>query len=56
MTTRAGTWIPEEDAKLIEGVTELGNDWVRVATRVPGRTYLRLSAPHLLSGERTLQG
>jgi hypothetical protein len=27
----------EEDAKQTEAVTELGNDWVRVAALVPGR-------------------
>jgi myb proto-oncogene protein len=32
-------WTPEEDAKLTEAVTEFGgNDWVRVAAMVPGRT------------------
>jgi hypothetical protein len=31
-------WSPEEDAKLTEAVTEFVNDWVRVATLVPGRT------------------
>jgi hypothetical protein len=35
---RVGKWAAEEDAKLIGAVTELGNDWVRVATLVPGRS------------------
>jgi myb proto-oncogene protein len=33
-----GKWTVEEDAKLAEAVTEFGNDWIRVATLVPGRT------------------
>jgi hypothetical protein len=33
-----GKWTPEEDAKLIATVMELGNDWVRVAALVPRRT------------------
>jgi hypothetical protein len=31
-------WTPEEDAKVIAGVREIGKDWLRVATLVPGRT------------------
>jgi myb proto-oncogene protein len=34
----SGKWTAEEDAKLTDAVTEFGNDWVRVAVRVPGRT------------------
>jgi hypothetical protein len=33
-----GAWTPGEDAKLTEAVTEHGNNWVQVATMVPGRT------------------
>jgi hypothetical protein len=33
-----GKWTPEEDAKLTEPVTQLGNNnWTRVAAMVPGR-------------------
>jgi hypothetical protein len=35
---KTGRWTAEEDAKLTGAVTELGNDWVRVAALVPGRT------------------
>jgi myb proto-oncogene protein len=31
-------WTAEEDVKLTEAVAEFGNDWVRVAALVPGRT------------------
>jgi hypothetical protein len=31
----------EEDAKLTEAVTEFGNEWVRVAALVPGRTNIK---------------
>jgi hypothetical protein len=34
----AGTWNPEEDRKLTKAVKMHGNDWVAVATLVPGRT------------------
>jgi hypothetical protein len=34
----AGRWKPEEDTKLAEAVEEHGNDWVRIAKLVPGRT------------------
>jgi hypothetical protein len=33
-----GLWSGEEEAKLISAVKNLGNDWVRVAAMVPGRT------------------
>jgi hypothetical protein len=33
-----GPWKPEEDAMLMDAVKRLGEDWVRVAARVPGRT------------------
>jgi hypothetical protein len=36
-SARSGKWTPEEDAKLTEAVTELGNDWAAVAAMVPGR-------------------
>jgi myb proto-oncogene protein len=36
-----GKWTVAEDAKLTEAVTEFGNDWVRVAALVPGRTNAR---------------
>jgi hypothetical protein len=36
--TRPRNWLPEEDAKLTEAVTELGNAWVAVAAIVPGRS------------------
>jgi hypothetical protein len=35
---KAGTWNPEEDRKLAKAVKIHGNDWVAVATLVPGRT------------------
>jgi hypothetical protein len=34
----SGRWTLQEDAKLAVAVTECGNEWVRVATLVPGRT------------------
>jgi myb proto-oncogene protein len=34
-------WTAEEDAKLTEAVAEFGNDWVRVAALVPGRTNIQ---------------
>jgi hypothetical protein len=34
-------WTVEEDGKLTEAVTELGNDWIGVATLVPGRTNVQ---------------
>jgi myb proto-oncogene protein len=34
----AGKWNSEEDAKLTEAVKKHGNNWVAVATLVPGRT------------------
>jgi hypothetical protein len=34
-------WTVEEDATLTEAVTNLGDDWVRVAMLVPGRTNLQ---------------
>jgi hypothetical protein len=33
-----GKWTLKEDAKLTEAVTDHGNNWVQVATMVPGRT------------------
>jgi hypothetical protein len=33
-----GKWTPEEDATLTRVIHEQGNDWVRVACQVPGRT------------------
>jgi hypothetical protein len=36
-----GKWTVEEDAKLTEAVAEFGNDWIRVATLVPGRTNVQ---------------
>jgi myb proto-oncogene protein len=36
-----GRWTAEEDAKLTEAVTQLGNDWVRVAAMVPRRTNIQ---------------
>jgi myb proto-oncogene protein len=38
---RAGRWTPEEDAKLIEAVTEFGKDWLVVAAKVPNRTNVQ---------------
>jgi hypothetical protein len=35
---RPGNWSPEEDAKLTDAVTELGNAWVAVAAMIPGRS------------------
>jgi hypothetical protein len=37
----SGRWTVEEDAMLIEAVTELGEDWVGVAVMVTGRTILQ---------------
>jgi hypothetical protein len=38
----AGKWTAAEDAKLIEGVRELGErNWVAVAALVPGRTHVQ---------------
>jgi hypothetical protein len=34
-------WTVEEDGKLAEAVTELGNDWIAVATLVPNRTNVQ---------------
>jgi myb proto-oncogene protein len=31
-------WTAEEDAKMMDAVTECGNDWVAIAALVPGRT------------------
>jgi hypothetical protein len=39
---KKGKWTAEEDAKLTNAVTELGNnDWMQVATLVPGRTNIQ---------------
>jgi hypothetical protein len=35
---KIGTWTPAEDAKLTEAVKKHGNNWVKVAVIVPGRT------------------
>jgi hypothetical protein len=42
-TKRNIKWTAAEDAKLNEAVTELGYDWVRIATLVPGRTNAQCS-------------
>jgi hypothetical protein len=34
----AGKWTAEEDAKLTEAVKKYGNEWVKVAEMIPGRT------------------
>jgi hypothetical protein len=34
-----GKWTPEEDAKLTEAVQKPGNNWITVATLVPGRMH-----------------
>jgi transposase-like protein len=36
-----GRWKPEEDAKLIEGMKKHAENWVAVATVVPGRTDMQ---------------
>jgi hypothetical protein len=36
-----GTWAPEEDAKLIDGVAKCGHKWVVVAALVQGRTNVQ---------------
>jgi hypothetical protein len=36
--SRKGKWTVEEDAKLAEAAEKFGQDWVAVATLVPGRT------------------
>jgi hypothetical protein len=36
-----GRWIPGEDAKLIDAMKKHGENWVAVATLVPGRTHLQ---------------
>jgi hypothetical protein len=38
-----GRWTAEEDANLTEAVTQLGNDWVRIAALVPGRTNIQFT-------------
>jgi hypothetical protein len=40
-TLKYKAWTVEQDAKLTEAVTEFGNDWVRVAALVPGRTNIK---------------
>jgi hypothetical protein len=37
-TLNTGNWTPEEDKRLTEAVTQLGKDWVQIASMVPGRT------------------
>jgi hypothetical protein len=52
-------WKPEEDSMLIEAVKKFGNDWVRVAKLLPGRTNRHCREiwvkylPFRLSSERT---
>jgi hypothetical protein len=57
-----GRWTGEEDAKLTEAVTEFGNEWVRVAALVPGRTnnqcncrWVKFLDPNINKGKWTLE-
>jgi hypothetical protein len=53
-TSSKDSWTPEEDAILIEALTELGDDWVRVAALVPGRTNIQCCGRwHKYLGNRT---
>jgi hypothetical protein len=55
-------WTPAEDAKLIEAVKKLGEDWTAAAVLVPGRTKAQCCArwvdtldPSINSGKWTLE-
>jgi hypothetical protein len=57
-----GKWTVEEDAKLTEAVTELGDNWLEIAALVPGRTngqcrqrWARILNPDIKNGEWSLE-
>ena len=41
-TVRKGKWTPEEDAMLYKGVSEYGQSWIKVASKVRGRTQRQI--------------
>jgi hypothetical protein len=53
---KKGEWTPAEDAKLTKAVNKHGNNWVTVATLVPGRTNMQCRQHWVHTLDRTNTG